>query len=280
MTETTVAIDFGASNTDVVIRANGRVQYLKVAGPKQPNDERVRELVAMIGTDISDVRVIAVTGGNRKALSGAVDRVPVIQVDEVIAIGRGGLALANVDRAIVTSAGSGTAVVSAEPDGYRHITGTGVGGGTLVGLGRMLLNETSPIALDTLATAGSAMGLNLTIGDVLGGAIGALPPEITAVNFGRVARAPINATAEDTAAALVNMVGQVIAVIAINAALATGHSNIVIVGHLTDLPSVRATLSQVGALYQTPLVIPEQGGYATAMGALIEAESLVVYKNA
>lgn len=280
VTDTTVAVDFGASNTDIVIRNRDGLHYTKVAGSVVPTAAHLRDLLVTLGIALHEVGGIAVTGGNRRALPETLDGVSIVQVEEVTAIGRGGLALAHVDRAIVTSAGSGTAVVSAEPDGCRHVTGTGVGGGTLVGLGRMLLGETNPITLDTLARAGSATGLNLTIGEVLGGAIGTLPADITAVNFGRVARAPVNTTPEDTAAALVNMIGQVIAVIALNAAKATRHSHIVIVGHLTDLPSVRDTLLQVGELYHTPLLIPEHGGFATATGALIASETLPSCKNA
>jgi type II pantothenate kinase len=192
-------------------------------------------------------------------------------VDEVRSIGRGGLAMAGVDHALVTSAGSGTAVVAAGPEGARHVTGTGVGGGTLIGLARMLLDIVDPHVLDALAREGSPTGLNLTIGEILGGAIGSLPPETTAVNFGRVARQPLQATPADTAAALVNMVGQVIAIIAINAARATQNEHIVIVGHLADLPSIRETFRLVGQFYGATLQVPEFGGYATATGALLEA---------
>lgn len=271
MTSLTLAIDFGASNTDLVVRTNGTLRRRTVPSVGQPTELRIRELIAESGVAIGDVAWIAVTGGNRQLVPDVVDNAPVAQIDEVQAIGRGGLSLATVDRAIVTSAGSGTAVISAGPEGFRHVTGSGVGGGTLVGLGRMLLGETNPRTLDALSSQGSASGLNLTIGEILGGAIGSLPPETTAVNFGRVARQPMDATPADTAAALVNMVGQVIAVIAINAARATAHDNIVIVGHMTDLPTIRETLELVGKFYNAPLLIPEFGGYATAMGALLAA---------
>ena len=55
----------------------------------------------------------------------------------------------------------------------------------------------------------------------------------------------------------------------------TQNAEIVIVGHLTDLPSIRDVLEQVGRFYAAPLRIPEHGGYATAMGALLEAERAV-----
>jgi type II pantothenate kinase len=270
-----VAIDFGASNTDVVYRSNGSLRRWNLPSRGQPDDTRVREVLAHGLLSPADVEWIAVTGGNREHLSGHLDGRPVRRVDEVQAIGRGGLALAGVEHAVVSSAGSGNAVVLAGPDGSRHVTGSGVGGGTLVGLGRLLINVADPNVLDSLAREGTSTSVNLTIGEILGGAIGSLPPDTTAVNFGRVARGPVEVSPEDMAAALVNMVGQVVAIIAINAARATGVEHIIVVGHLTDLPSVRHTLHLVGKFYGATLTIPEGGGYATATGALLVADGMV-----
>jgi type II pantothenate kinase len=265
------AIDFGASNTDVVVRDAGGTRHWTLPTEGQPDDERVRQVLAAGGLSPADVAWIAVTGGNRTLLSPRIDDRRVYRIDEVQAIARGGLALAGLEAAVVTSAGSGTAVVAARPDGAKHVTGTGVGGGTLVGLSRLLLGTVDPQEIDALARQGKDTAHNLTIGEVLGQAIGSLPPETTAVNFGRVARHPVDASREDTAAALVNMVGQVIAVIAINAARAQQLEEAVIVGHLTDLPSIRRTLGLVAQFYGATIRIPEQGGSATALGALLVA---------
>jgi type II pantothenate kinase len=263
------AVDFGASNTDVVIHDGTTVRHWRLPSEGQPCDARVRTVLAHGGVAPADVAWIAVTGGNRTALSSHLDGRAIHHVPEVQAIGRGGLALAGLERAVVASAGSGTAVVAAGPDGSRHVSGTGVGGGTLVGLARLLLGTVDPREIDALACAGSDTTHNLTIGEILGQAIGTLPPETTAVNFGRVARHDVQASREDTAAALVNMVGQVIAVIAINAARAQDLTDTVIVGHLTDLPSIRRTFELVGQYYHAAIHIPEDGGQATALGALL-----------
>jgi type II pantothenate kinase len=269
-----VAIDFGASNTDVVFQDATETRRWTLRSEGQPDEARVRAVLALGAIQPRDVDWIAVTGGNRERLPSSIDGCPLRLIPEVHAIGRGGLALAGLERAVVASAGSGNAVVAATPEGARHVTGSGVGGGTLVGLGRLLLGITDPRELDALALKGSATGLNLTIGEIVGGAIGSLPSNTTAVNFGRVAREPVNASAEDTAAALVNMVGQVIAVIAINAARAEQLSHIVMVGHLTDLSSIRETFRMVGQFYGATLQVPEYGGFATATGALLEAQAM------
>jgi len=269
VTERAAAIDFGASNTDVVVHEGGEVRHWRLPSEGHPSDARVRAVLAHGGLVPSDVRWIAVTGGNRTALSPTLEGRVIHHVPEVQAIGRGGLALAKLDRGVVASAGSGTAVVAAGPGTAQHVTGTGVGGGTLVGLARLLVHTVDPREIDALALAGKDTTLNLTIGEILGQAIGSLPPETTAVNFGRVARHEVAASREDTAAALVNMVGQVIAVIAINAARAQQLTDTVIVGHLADLPSIRRTFEMVGEYYHATIHIPEGGGTATALGALL-----------
>jgi type II pantothenate kinase len=269
------AIDFGASNTDIVVRDGGSTRHWTLSTDGQPDEARVRRVLETGGVSPRDVAWIAVTGGNRALLPPAIDGRVLHRVDEVRAIARGGLALADLESALVTSAGSGTACVAASGSRAHHVTGTGVGGGTLVGLGRLLLETVDPGEIDALAQRGTDTTHNLTIAEVLGGAIGSLPPETTAVNFGRVARHPVHASREDMAAALVNMVGQVIALIAINAARGEGLPHVVIVGHLTGLTSLRRTIGLVAQFYGATILMPDAGGSAIALGALLSTEQLL-----
>lgn len=268
-----VAIDFGATNTDAVARIGDELRRWTVPSEGQPDEQRVRAVLAAGHVDLADVAWIAVTGGDRSALPIAIEGRPIRPISEVEAIGRGGLALAELDSAAIVSAGSGTAVVAASPLGYHHISGTGVGGGTLMGLGRLLVGTADAQALDALARAGTHTRVNLTIGEIVGGAIGTLPPDTTAVNFGRLARQALSPNRADLAAGLVNLVGQVIGVVAINAARSKGLDPIIVIGHVADLASVRATIMQVGEFYGASIVIPEGGGLATALGALLAAEA-------
>jgi type II pantothenate kinase len=268
-----VAIDFGASNTDAVAREGEDLRRWTVPSGGRPDEQRIREVLAAGGVDLDEVAWVAATGGDSSALPAEIDGRPVLVVREVEAIGRGGLALADVEQAAIVSAGSGTAVIGASPGSYQHITGTGVGGGTLLGLGRLLIGIADPGALDALARAGRHTGVNLTIGEIVGGGVGTLPADTTAVNFGRLAREALSPSRADLAAGLINLVGQVIAVVAISAARSHDLETIVVTGHLADLASIRATITQVGEFYGAPITIPEGGGYATALGALLAASA-------
>jgi type II pantothenate kinase len=272
------AIDFGISNIDAVARIDGQLRHWTRASDGSPDELLLRMVLEQGGLDLSRLGQVAVTGGRHRALPQLIGECAIIRVGEVQAIGRGGQALAGLhgeQRAaplLVVSAGSGTAVVVARGDAFAHVTGSAVGGGTLLGLGRLLLNTADPHEIDALALRGDPNGADLSLGDVISGPIGALPADATAVNFGRVARESRAFRREDLAAALVTLVGQVIAVIAINAARAQQTEHVVVTGHLTDLPSVRQVLLHVGDYYGMPLSLPTNAGYATAVGALLCVE--------
>ncbi len=248
----------------------------------------VRSILSKGDVEPNLLKLLAVTGGRHRLLPSAIDGCPVVGVGELDSIGRGGQAMSRhhtsgvwtlVDLPpetfheplIVVSAGSGTAIVAARENSYTHVTGTGVGGGTLLGLARLLLETASPQEIDLLAARGDPNGADLSLGDVVSGPIGTLPPDATAVNFGRLARYDIAASREDLAAALVTMVGQVIATLAITAARTAQIDRIVVTGHLIDMPSMRRVMMRVGEFYRFPLDLPEVAGYATALGALLFA---------
>jgi type II pantothenate kinase len=201
------------------------------------------------------------------------DGASVIKVSEVDAIGRGGLHLAQLDEALIVSAGSGTAMIGARAGGAdaRHVTGSAVGGGTLQGLAHLLIGTTHPQEIDALARQGDWSKVDLMLIEATGGIIGSLPADANAVNFGKLARASLDVkpTHADLAAGLVCLVGQVIAVIAINAARAEHLAHIVVIGHLANLPSVCKVLYTVAGYYGANLQIAPTPGYGTVLGALL-----------
>lgn len=272
------AIDFGISNTDVVAYVDGELRRWNRPSCEQPPDaEFVRALLAAGGVELGALRRLAVTGGQHRRLPSQIEGCVLVSVGEIEAIGRGGQTLAGGERdepLLVVSAGSGTAMVAARGAQYAHVTGTAVGGGTLIGLSRLLLHTTDPGEIDALAQAGDPNGADLSLRDVVNGQIGNLPPDATAVNFGRLARHDLIPRREDVAAALVTLVGQVIAIVAINAARAQQIERIIVIGHLIDMSSVRRVLESVGDLYGVRLNMPAEAGHAAALGALLRSEEV------
>ncbi len=278
------AIDFGISNTDCIACIGGEWHRWTEPYTGQPDLEQVRGIMAKGGVDLAELRWLGVTGGRHRLLPARLGDCAIIGVNELTAIGRGGEAMLKQEERkqsapkehpqqplLVVSAGSGTAMVRAAASRYSHVTGSAVGGGTLLGLGRLLLQSTDPLEIEQLAAEGSANGVDLSLADVITGPIGELPAAATAVNFGRVTRMAGEPSRADLAAGLVTLIGQTIALLAVNAARSIQTEQVVITGHLLDMPTLRAVLAAVGALYGQTFHLPEHGGHATALGALLAA---------
>lgn len=277
------AIDFGLSNTDSVARTgSGAAEWRRWTRSYigEPNEEIVRSVLAAGGIVLDELDRLAVTGGRHRLLPPQLGATRIVGVSEVPAIGRGGQAAlqdlqpgtSRRKRILVVSAGSGTAVIAAQGRRYRHYTGTAVGGGTMLGLARLLLGTVDPVEIDQLACAGDANAVDLSLADVVTGPIGSLPATATAVNFGRLAREPVDASRADMAAALITLIGQVIGLLSIAAAKALKCEHIVVIGHMTDMDSIRRVISLVSQYYSTPIDLPPNAGYYTAIGALLHAE--------
>ncbi len=275
-----LSIDCGLSNIKLVFAsARGAVTGAAAYPSHGPVDaDQLRALLAVENKQPSDFARIAVTGGQSANLPDQLDGVALSKIGEVEAVGRGGLALVREEllreaprSALVVSCGSGTAMIAARRAEVRHSTGSAVGGGTLAGLGRLLLGTSNVLDIDALAQHGDPSKLDLTLLDATGGSFAALPADTTAVNFGKLAYAERTAghSREDLAAALVTMIAQTIAMVAINAAKAERLPAIVLVGFLPSLPSMALQLNRVAGWFGARVAIPARGGYATAIGALL-----------
>lgn len=271
------AIDFGISNTDVVVQRNG--EWLTWSQPytADPDEASVHALLTAGGVALDELPYLAVTGGRHRVLPAQIGATRIVKINEVQAIGRGGQALLGLEGEarhtpiMVASCGSGTALIKAEGDRYAHVSGSAVGGGTMLGLARLLLGTMDPREIERLAVQGDRNGADLSLADVITGPIGSLPADATAVNFGRLGRASFHGQVSrvDLAAALVNLIAQTIALITINASRAHACQRVVLIGHMLDMSSFRTIVALVGQYYAAELQVVERPGYATAIGALL-----------
>lgn len=276
-TKLIAAVDFGLSNTDVILQRGARRARFVVPSQGVASVMELERVLAQLGAGVASFSHIAVTGGQHKNLPNAIGNTQITHVDEMTAIGLGGLALARAPRGLVVSAGTGTAMVAAQDNAARHVTGSAVGGGTMLGLGALLLNTTDPHEIDALALAGDRNGVDLSIAEAIGGKIAGLPPSATASNFGRMGRLPsLKPSRQDLAAAILTLVAQTISVIAINAARAENMPHIIFIGHMMDMAYMRRACKAVAGLYRAKFILPQNAGSATALGALVAARDQVL----
>jgi len=188
-------------------------------------------------------------------------------IAEIDAIGFGGAALAHTGSCVVVSMGTGTAIVHFTQSRAKHVGGSGVGGGTIKGLGSLICGLEDPVQLDALAMKGRASNLNLTISDLGYEEISFLGADMTASNFASV-KSKKN---EDLAAGILRLVGETVGIISsICAREVNCRDNIVMIGKVAQSAYIRQILDLVGKLYQTRFHYPENPGFATVYGAALK----------
>ena len=251
-----VGIDIGGSTTDAVILDNGDVHVVTIEAndPIAAAAGALGKLVESYDIPLEKIDHVAATGAGSRALTATL----------FSAIGIGGTSLAKKDRALVVSLGTGTAIVSVNGAKIDHVSGTGLGGGTLRGLSKHMLGVSTFETLEKLAERGDLSRVDLTVRDIAGGAIGGLPPGTTASNFGKISA---DATAEDKALAIMNMIVEVISVLAIAAARGCGQEDIVLTGKLTRIFRFMQKMKRLNFVFGSGFLIPEHADYATAIGA-------------
>lgn len=255
-----IGIDMGASAVKIAALEGDRI----VLTHYEPGREAdVPALLSRLGIDPASAERVAITGlSAQKAGLEALGCTPEY-LSEPAAIGAGAQWLTGRDDLIVASIGTGTAFVHARGGEYRHICGTGVGGGTLRGLARRVLGLDDMREFDKLALGGDTNRVDLLIGDFVE-SYGQLDPYLTASNLARLEPPAGDA---DWAAGLTNMVLQVIGTMSMMACMATGAVAVAVIGALAGTAASRENFATFTRAYGTEFIIPEHCECATAIGA-------------
>lgn len=264
-----IGLDIGGSTTKVVGFRDHQLLMLtmvKASDPVASTYGGIGKFLSVNQLALPDVEKVYITGVGSSCVNKDVLGLETIRVDEFQAVGLGGLYLSGLEEAIVVSMGTGTSLVHARKDRSRHIIGSGVGGGTLLGLSKAILGISDHSLLAELAEDGSLANIDLSVQDLSACPIEGLDPDTTASNFGKMGDKP---SQEDLALGIVNLVFQSIGTNAILAAQLRKLEDIVFVGSLAKLSAGQACLRGFSSLYSKNIIIPQDVEYATAIGAAL-----------
>ena len=266
-----IGIDVGGSTTKIVgfDRAGNMISPLTVKAndPVASSYGAFGKFTSENGIEIKDIEKISMTGVGSSFQEGTLFGIPTERISEFEAIGLGGLYLSGLSEAIIVSMGTGTAIVHAKKNGViEYMGGTGVGGGTLVGLSKKLLGLSHVDHIVELAKEGDVAKVDLRISDISKDDILPLSSNLTAANFGKVSEV---ATKEDIALGLFNLVFESIGMLAIFAARARGIKNIVLTGNLAEVPQAEMTFGVLNQMFGMNFILPENKGYSTVIGTAL-----------
>ncbi|OPZ85587.1 MAG: Type II pantothenate kinase [Firmicutes bacterium ADurb.Bin419] len=264
-----IGLDVGGSTTKVVAVIDNVLTahcLVKANDPITSAFGGVGRLLEQCDLRISDIDKINITGVGATYPKGNILGIKTVIVQEFLSTGLGGLYLAGLEDAIVVSMGTGTAYLHASKDRVKHIIGSGIGGGTLMGLSRTVLNTTDPNRMSAMAANGRIGNIDLSIGDITNCDIPGLPTDITASNFGKVCD---GVSTDDTASGIFNMIYQTIGTMSVLASRNVGIKDIVFTGQLTCFEECKKVLDAFSDLYDVNIYVPENAVFATAVGACL-----------
>lgn len=265
-----IGIDAGSSAIKLVeTDEKGKILH-KLIINKMPVMKAIEIFINKEKIDKSIISKIILTGVGKDEIEDNIYQIPTIKVDEFTAIGTGGLHLANKKSGLVVSIGTGTAFVSAKGKNFKHLGGTGVGGGTLINLCKKMGNASSVSDINASIQKGNLKNVDLSIQDVAITEIKTLPKDTTSANFGKLNE---NATKNDIILGITNMIFETIGVMAVFGAQSSKNKNIIVIGNVACMPYINTVLKKIENLHKgVKFIIPKQAEFATVIGAIKTAE--------
>ncbi len=263
-----IGIDVGGSTTKICAIKNGELLTPACVTANDPLASvygAFGKYTAENGISLSGIDCVAVTGVGSAFLENDIYGLPTKHVSEFTATGKGGLFLSGKEEAIIVSMGTGTAIIHARDGQFCHLGGTGVGGGTLIGLSKQMLGMTSAEEVAELALQGSLENIDLTIEAMTKKDISpTLTAKTTASNFGNLTD---TATKADIALGILNLVFETAGMMAVFSSRQKNVKDIVLTGNLSVLPQTEEKYRSLSTMFGVNFIIPRLSQYATVIGA-------------
>lgn len=222
------------------------------------------------------LETIGVTGRGALSIKSKL-RDNVIKVNEFVACGTGARYLLRTQNQessapfILVDLGTGTSILSVDGTMVRRLGGTALGGGTLVGISRLLTRRNLNYSeICELAQAGVRSKIDLQVQDVYEAGEVNISPHFTASNFGKVALGGVGTSEEgDWVLGAIGMIGENIGLLACSFAEAA-KCDLVCYGGATlrNIPALTDVLSETTTCMGKRVVILPHCEYLGALGAL------------
>ena len=281
MNRVVIGIDVGGTTTKIVgfrMGADGTKEliaphFVRATDPLTSVYGALGRFTVENGLELGDIDRILMTGAGSSFITKPIYGLSCQPVPEFTSIGIGGLYLSGLDEAIVVSMGTGTALIHASrkagKDAVEYLGGTGVGGGTLVGLCRRLIGVETVEHIEQLAAGGNLDNVDLRIKDISRNHLyHGINENLTAANFGKVSDL---ATPDDLALGVANMVAETIAMLSVFAARSYSLRSIVLTGNLTTIAPIRRVFEAMNNSdsFGVRFLTPDNSQFGTVIGAAL-----------
>ncbi|GGA26732.1 type II pantothenate kinase [Psychrobacillus lasiicapitis] len=178
----------------------------------------------------------------------------------------------NSEAAIIANIGTGTSIHIMQGETHSRIGGTGIGGGTLLGLGSALTGIQNYKDIIEQSKMGNRSSVDILVSDIYQNNKLPLKGSLTASNFGGVAlKTHDTRNSTDMLAGVQGIIGEVVATLCIQAADAHQVEDIIYIGStLEGNELLQKIIESYTILKEKKPIFLEKHGYSGAIGALLE----------
>lgn len=259
-----VGIDIGGTLIKIAYFENGRLCYRKFASIE------MAEAAKWVNERFAGAHV-TVTGGKAERFQQLLNmKADLISEFDATCKGIRHLLQLNgrgLEDFVLANVGTGTSIHFIEGENHRRVGGSGVGGGTIMGLSALLAGIEDYDKIVTIAREGARGTVDLKVRHIYEGAEPPISGDLTASNFGRVSE---DRSVQDVLAAVIGLVGETVATVSVFAAEQCQASSIVFIGSsFIENGLLQSIVKSYAALKEANAVFVENGEYSGAVGALL-----------
>ncbi|MFE4521045.1 type II pantothenate kinase [Cytobacillus firmus] len=260
-----IGIDAGGSLLKIAFEEQGQIHY-----KSYPIDE-LHSSMNWLKMTAADTPIV-LTGGKAGYLKKEFFQNARI-VPEFESSGIGGSYLLKQDglsyeNFLLINIGTGTSICLNSGGKISRVSGSGIGGGTLMGLGSLLTGEKDFSRLVSLAGSGKAENADLMVKDIYSPFDPPIDGSLTASNFGKINDDQVSK--EDKAASLINMIAETMVLLSTQAAVRHQIGDIIYIGSTVqhNEPLKQLLKKYTVMLGKNPVFI-QNGAYCGAIGAML-----------
>lgn len=254
--KTILCLDIGTTKIKAAVQSDSGLVLLKMDGYSP--EENYLNLVRDYKPDC-----VFVTGSGERHLEGADDYIKLDELECTAYI----VKYLGLQEGLVTNMGTGTSFTLFSEEGYRHLNGTGIGGGALIGLGERMLGTSDPDALEALAIQGDLSAVNIVIDDIYPQGLGWLAGDVTVANFGKE-----GGSKGDVALGIHSLVTESIVSMVRALLFHSPVKDIILCGGVTNNRVVTELFAKYSALFGFKTTYLEEPSFGTALGMLALVE--------
>ncbi|GAM13359.1 type II pantothenate kinase [Mesobacillus selenatarsenatis] len=263
-----IGIDAGGSLIKIAYEENGRLNFRK-----QPIGE-MDDVLGWLKLVSSNKRV-SLTGGRAGKIKAEFFPESEI-IDEFTAAFKGANylmmkeGLPSVGKYLLINIGTGTSWFKIEGEHYDRVLGSGIGGGTFMGMGNLLAEPSDFTSLVSLSAAGEKGNVDLLVKDIYHPEEPPIPGDLTASNFAKT-EAISSSSAADKVSSVLNMIAETITLLTVQTAALHNTKRVIFIGStLAGNKPLQECLDFYCKMSGLEPTFLQNGEFSGAIGALLK----------